>query len=92
VTLAFAIASPGGVLGKLYTTGAKDATIINVGPRPVRISSLNGTYKQSVAGRQHFIVSTRNLPHILDEQPAVDEYFDLTDQFVNRKRKHTLRD
>lgn len=67
---------------KLNIEGAGDqlfivVSVVNIGRRRFRWKALGGTYRTSVNGRKSFLVSTRNLPKVLEEQEALDEIADL---------------
>ena len=58
-------------------------SVINIGRRRMRWKGLGGTYQTPVNGRKTFIVSTINLPKILDEQEALDEIAELNQELVD---------
>ncbi len=69
----------GGVSNQLFVV----VSVVNVGRRPVRWSGLGGYYKNPVDGKDGFIVNTRFLPKMLEEQEALDEHFELDTQFID---------
>ncbi len=62
-------------------------SVINIGRRRINWKGLGGTYRIPVNGRDTFVVSTQNLPKILEEQEALDEIALLNQEIVNGNLK-----
>ena len=57
-------------------------SVINVGRRRFKWKGLGGTYSTPVNGKKTFLVGTRYLPKILEEQEALDEWAQLNKEIA----------
>jgi hypothetical protein len=57
-------------------------SVINVGRRRFKWKGLGGTYRTPVNGKKTFLVGTRFLPKILEEQEALDEWAELNKEIA----------